>query len=156
MFDLDYDYLGPAASPNLKPATITTDLNSAPPTGNLLLKDSDIDALDPTGSGGQNHSLPCLVKRTVGQTHGHPVRAISYPLIPTIPQRAITLAPLEATLPGLTQDYLSRASLFGAGSMPPLSNLEPPHSIAREKFPSNHSESAELLFLANKCPRRLS
>ncbi|RPB02747.1 hypothetical protein L873DRAFT_1801769 [Choiromyces venosus 120613-1] len=100
------------------------------------------------------------VKRTVGQTHGHPVRAISYLVIPTLPQRAITLAPLEATLPGLTQDYLSRASLFGAGSMPPVRTWvittkqrsrtrEPPHSIATERFASNPSGPAELLFLAN-------
>ncbi|RPA91433.1 hypothetical protein L873DRAFT_311290 [Choiromyces venosus 120613-1] len=35
------------------------------------------------------------VGRTVGQTHGHPVRAVSYPVIPTLPQYAITLAPPE-------------------------------------------------------------
>ncbi|RPB02775.1 hypothetical protein L873DRAFT_1801804 [Choiromyces venosus 120613-1] len=97
------------------------------------------------------------VKRTVGQTHGHPVRAISYPLIPTLPQRAITLAPPEAAHSTWSHSELSFKDLsFRGGIHAPLSNLEPPHSIARERFPSNPSGSAELLFLANKCPVRLS
>ncbi|RPB02982.1 hypothetical protein L873DRAFT_1787415 [Choiromyces venosus 120613-1] len=43
---LDCDYLGPAVSPDLKHATITTSLNSAP-TGGLLLVGSGGDAMDP-------------------------------------------------------------------------------------------------------------
>ncbi|RPB02743.1 hypothetical protein L873DRAFT_1801763 [Choiromyces venosus 120613-1] len=110
------------------------------------------------------------VKRTVGQTHGHPVRAISYPLIPTLPQRAITLAPPEAAHSTWSHSGLSFKGLAFRGGIhapPPFRTWvittkqrsrtrEPPHSIAREKFASNTSGSAELLFLANKSPRRPS
>ncbi|RPA92506.1 hypothetical protein L873DRAFT_1817496, partial [Choiromyces venosus 120613-1] len=102
------------------------------------------------------------VKGTVGQTHGHPVRAISYALIPTLPQRAITFAPPEASHSTWPHSGLPYKGLsFRGGIHAPPSRTwvittqqrsrtrEPPHSIARERFASNSSGPAELLFLAN-------
>ncbi|RPB02951.1 hypothetical protein L873DRAFT_329840 [Choiromyces venosus 120613-1] len=61
ILDLDCDYSGPSVLPDLRHSIITTSLNSAP-TGDLLLMDSEDDAMDSTSGGGPNPYLPCFIE----------------------------------------------------------------------------------------------
>ncbi|RPB02976.1 hypothetical protein L873DRAFT_331195 [Choiromyces venosus 120613-1] len=62
ILDLDCHYSGPPVPPDLKHATITISLNSAPPTGDLLLLHSERGALDSADGGSPNPAYLCLIE----------------------------------------------------------------------------------------------
>ncbi|RPB02802.1 hypothetical protein L873DRAFT_1801839 [Choiromyces venosus 120613-1] len=111
-----------------------------------------------SSSGNNNRTIPNGTtgsgqgKRTVGHTHGHPVRAVSYPVIPTLPQHAIALAPSEVAPVTWSDSGLPFESLASRrGIDVPLGTMgyHNPKAVS-EKFPSNSSGPAELLFHAKK------
>ncbi|RPA89537.1 hypothetical protein L873DRAFT_1822660 [Choiromyces venosus 120613-1] len=121
-----------------------------------------------SSSGNNNHTIPNGTtgsgpgKRTVGQTHGHPVRAVCYPVIPTLPQHAIALATSEVAPVSWSDSGLPFESLasrrgiddprdYGLSqSKSSLVQDNPYLQSPGKKFASNSSGPAELLFRAKK------
>ncbi|RPB02946.1 hypothetical protein L873DRAFT_1787392 [Choiromyces venosus 120613-1] len=160
ILDLDCDYSGPPVSPDLKHTTIITNLNSAPPFGDLLLLDSGNDALYSADDGGPNPSFPCLIESSPSHNlelsgtlttaiPAHLRGASEYPPIQKEVERMRTVVKVVISAPGeAKQERKERPSLI---SGPIISARTASHSEvgnpAWTRWVEENAEKASVAFL---------